>query len=36
VVHRDLKFNEKKSMQVSLDRELKLHVDEELSIPMEE
>ena len=36
VVYRDLKFDEQKSMQVSLERELKLHANEELSIPKEE
>jgi len=30
VVRRDVKFDEEKAMQVSLERELELHVDEEL------
>ena len=36
VVRRDLKFDEKKAMQVSLERELKLHAEEELLVPKEE
>jgi len=36
VACRDLKFDEQKAMQVSLERELKLHVDEEPSDPQEE
>lgn len=36
VVRRDLEFDEKKSMQVSLERELKLHADEEPFVPKEE
>eukprot|EP00253_Pinus_taeda_P004472 PITA_04472 len=36
VVCRDLKFDEQKAMRVSLERELKLHVEEELSVPNEE
>eukprot|EP00253_Pinus_taeda_P012538 PITA_12538 len=36
VVHRDLKFDEKKTMQVSLERELQLQVVEELLVPREE
>ena len=36
VVCRDLKFDEQKSMQVSLERELKLHADEELVVPKDE
>ena len=36
-MHRDLKFDEKKAMQVSLERELKLHGDDEqLLVPKEE
>lgn len=30
---RDLKFDEQKAMRVSLDRDLKLHGDEELLVP---
>jgi len=33
VVRRDMNFDEKKAMQVSLERELKLHEEEELLIP---
>jgi len=36
MVCRNLKFDEKKAMQVSLERELNLHADEEPSIPKEE
>eukprot|EP00253_Pinus_taeda_P033378 PITA_33378 len=36
VVRRDLKFDEQKAMQVSLERELKLHAKEELSVTKEE
>lgn len=36
VVRRDLKFDEKKSMQVSLERELELHAEEEFLVPKEE
>ena len=36
VVCRDLKFDEQKAMRVSLERELKLHVEEELLVPKEE
>ena len=36
MVCRDLKFDEQKAMQVSLERELKLHAEEELSVPKEE
>eukprot|EP00253_Pinus_taeda_P006173 PITA_06173 len=36
MVRRDLKFDEKKAMRVPLERELKLHADEELSVPKEE
>ena len=36
VVHRDVKFYEKKAMRYSLERELTLHVDEELLAPKEE
>lgn len=33
VVHRDIKFDEEKAMQVSLERELELHANEELLAP---
>jgi len=33
VVHRDVRFDEEKAMQVSLERELELHADEELLAP---
>jgi len=36
VVCRDLKFDEHKAMGVSLERELKLHVEEELLVQKEE
>ena len=36
VVQRDIKFQEEKAMQCSLERELHLHADEELLIPKEE
>ena len=36
VVRMDLKFDEQKAMQVSLERELKLHAEEELSVLKEE
>ncbi len=36
VVRRDLKFDEKNSMQVSLERELQLQAMEELLVPKEE
>ena len=36
VVRRDLKFDEKKAMQVSLERDLKLHAEEEILVPKEE
>ncbi len=36
VVRRDLKFDEQKAMRLSLEREVKLHTEEELSIPKEE
>ena len=36
VVHRDLKFDEQKAMQFSLERELQLQAVEELLIPKEE
>ena len=36
VVCKDLKFDEQKAMRVSLERELKLHAEEELSVPKEE
>ena len=35
-MHRDLKFDEQRAMRVSLERELKLHGDEELLVPKEE
>jgi hypothetical protein len=35
VVRRDLKFDEQKAMRVSLERELKLHAEEELLVPKE-
>jgi len=35
VVCRDLKFNEQRAIRVSLERELKLHGDEELLVPKE-
>ena len=33
MVRRDVIFNEEKAMQVSFERELKLHVDEEILAP---
>ena len=36
VVQRDIKFNEVKSMKLSLERELHLHVEEELLAPKDE
>ena len=33
VVRQDIKFNEEKSMKLSLERELHLHADEELLVP---
>ena len=36
VVFRDIKFDELKAMRASLERELKLQAEEELSIPKEE
>ena len=36
VVCRDLKFDEQKAMRLSLERELKLHAEEEVSGPQEE
>eukprot|EP00253_Pinus_taeda_P033149 PITA_33149 len=36
MVRRDTKFDEQKAMRVSLKRELKLHVEEELLVPKEE
>ena len=36
VVRRDIKFDEEKSMQFSLERELDLHVEEELFVPKDE
>ena len=36
VVRRDIKFHEEKAMNLSLERELHLHVDEELLVPKDE
>ena len=36
VVRRDIKFQEEKAMKCSLERELHLHVDEELLVPKDE
>ena len=36
VVRRDIKFDEEKAMRLSLERELDLHVDEELLVPKNE
>ena len=36
VVQRDIKFNEDKSMTLSLERALDLHVEEELLVPKDE
>ena len=36
MVHRDLRFDKQKAMRVSLERELKLHAQEELLVPKEE
>ena len=36
VVRRDIKFQEEKAMQCSLERELHLHADEELLVPKDE
>ena len=36
VLRRDMKFDEQKSMCLSLERELNLHAEEELSVPKEE
>ena len=36
VVRRDIKFHEEKAMKLSLERELHLHVDEELLVPKDE
>jgi len=33
VVRRDIRFDEDKSMKVSLERELELHADEEILAP---
>lgn len=33
VVHRDVKFDEEMTMQVSLETELELHAEEELLVP---
>ena len=36
VVRQDIKFQEEKAMKCSLERELHLHVDEELLVPKDE
>ena len=36
MVRRDIKFNEVKSMKLSLERELQLHAEEELLVPKDE
>ena len=36
VVRRDIKFNEVKAMKLSLERELRLHAEEELLVPKDE
>ena len=36
IVRRDIKFNEVKAMKLSLERELHLHVEEELLVPKDE
>ena len=36
VVQRDIKFDEGKAMQLSLERELDLHAEEELLVPKDE
>ena len=36
VVNRDVKFDEEKAMRLSLEREIDLHVDEELLVPKDE
>ena len=36
IVHRDVKFDEEKEMRCSLERELQLHVDEEILALKEE
>ena len=36
VVRRDIKFDEEKSMRLSLERELNLHAREELLVPKNE
>ena len=36
VMRRDIKFNEGKAMQLSLDRELELHAKEELLVPKDD
>ena len=36
IVRRDVKFDEEKSMQLSLERELELRADEELLVPKDE
>jgi len=33
VVHRDVRFDEEKAMQVSLEREIEIHADEEILTP---
>ena len=35
MVWRDVKFDEEKAMQISIEREFQLHVDEELLAPKE-
>jgi len=36
MVHRDVKFDEEKTMRCSLEKELQLHANEELLAPKEE
>ena len=36
VVRQDIKFNEEKAMKLSLERELDLHIEEELLVPKDE
>lgn len=36
MVHRDVKFDEEKTMRCSLERDLQLHADEDLLAPKEE
>ena len=35
-VRRDIKFDEEKAMRLSLEREMELHVEEELFVPKDE